>query len=181
MEKIHYSTHEYRTEYLKSEQWKQKSKFILNRDSVCKICDKRQSNDAHHLTYTSVGFEDLDKDLVGVCRPCHNRIHKYYELSQISDLQKLKEIFFKSKTPIIITPLIIDKLVRAAIIIQRIIAGKLKISISEFPKLLNKKWNYFLAQKIFNVLNDPTKHKPAHKHSKLFRKYNHKGSELQTI
>lgn len=78
--RIHYSRYEYRNEYLRSPEWRAKSSAILTRDKICRICEMSPSTDAHHLTYDRISFENLDTDLIGVCRKCHNTIHRHEEL-----------------------------------------------------------------------------------------------------
>lgn len=94
---IRLSRREYRNEYLQSKDWRHKAEFVLARDPICKICDEAKSVDPHHLTYERIPFE-LETDLAGVCRKCHNRIHRHIMLSRISKLAILKHIFHASKT-----------------------------------------------------------------------------------
>ena len=93
---IHYSRHEYREEYLKTEEWRTKSRFILERDPICRICEKEKSCDAHHIHYKNIPFENLDTDIVGLCRKCHNRIHRHKQLTNLSNFGTLKRIFLES-------------------------------------------------------------------------------------
>lgn len=116
--RIHYSRDEYRKEYLTSPEWRAKSKGILERDPICKICDKNVSNDVHHLTYERLTME-LETDLIGVCRKCHNRVHRHKKLSSISNLKILKSLFFRSKIDkALLQPKKIDK---AKLTLKRII------------------------------------------------------------
>ncbi len=154
---IHYSRKEYREDYLSSQEWRDKSAKILARDPICKICDKTPSVDAHHLTYERITQENLDTDLIGVCRKCHNRIHKYRELEDISSFYQLKVEFERSKKPFLVKEGIVLRLKEANVSTQQKIAGILKIRIEEFDKLKNRKWGYFLARKILRWLNNPIK------------------------
>lgn len=65
----------YRDEYLKSDEWKEKRKRILERDQGnCRCCGQK-ANDIHHITYARV-YREKDTDLIAVCRNCHEKIHK---------------------------------------------------------------------------------------------------------
>ena len=94
--KVHPTRKEYRTEYLLSDDWRHKSSIILNRDKICYICQKHSATDAHHLTYERLGVENLETDLIGVCRTCHNRIHNHELLQEITNKDELRQIFYKS-------------------------------------------------------------------------------------
>lgn len=95
---IHYSRKEYREEYLQSADWKRKSAETLLRDPVCVICENAKSTDAHHLTYELLPLE-RPEDIVGVCRSCHNVIHRHKKISSESDLSKIKSFIkcFRTK------------------------------------------------------------------------------------
>lgn len=90
--KIHYSRREYREEYLRSPEWRIRRDKIIARDPVCTLCDANRSTDAHHLTYERIHFE-LETDLIGVCRDCHNIIHRHPQLAETKDFLKLKQRF----------------------------------------------------------------------------------------
>lgn len=69
-------------EYLKSEAWIKKKKFILNNTSQkhrCFCCWRPykvgEIFDFHHKTYETLGNERA-MDLILVCRTCHNEIHR---------------------------------------------------------------------------------------------------------
>ena len=61
-------------EYLKSEKWADKRKKILKRDPLCQACLESKSQQVHHLTYDHAGDEFMF-ELMGVCIPCHKKIH----------------------------------------------------------------------------------------------------------
>ncbi len=66
---------EYRA-YLRSEGWKQRRQAALDRArGFCEDCGARGSFDVHHRTYKRKGNE-LPKDLVAVCRECHQERHR---------------------------------------------------------------------------------------------------------
>jgi hypothetical protein len=75
--------------YLQSTAWAKKRRRLItnNADADCYCCHTSHSYetplDLHHLTYERLGNE-LDTDLVPVCRKCHDLIHS------IAKSQKLK-------------------------------------------------------------------------------------------
>src|SRR5438128_1554513 len=129
MEKVHYSRSEYRNEYLRSEHWKQFRVLILARDPICRICEKRKSADPHHLSYDRL-HNELEDDVIGICRTCHNYIHAHKELCRINNLHKLKDLINLSRKPILIDPLRLSRLVHARRNNRLLIAGILKIPAS---------------------------------------------------
>jgi len=64
------------TLYFQTNVWKLKRELVLSRsDGICEMCDSKKIVDIHHLNYESLGQERLDS-LLGVCRECHNDLHK---------------------------------------------------------------------------------------------------------
>lgn len=61
--------------YLKTEQWRDKSRRVVERDGTCRACEKRPATQAHHLNYNHIYNEPLF-DLVGVCELCHGEISR---------------------------------------------------------------------------------------------------------
>lgn len=63
--------------YLKSDAWKLKRMRLINRaEHRCTDCGKpRLILQLHHLTYERI-YNELDSDLVVLCRACHKRRHK---------------------------------------------------------------------------------------------------------
>jgi hypothetical protein len=136
---IKFSRFEYRNEYLKSDEWRAKSKYILGRDIDCKICDKERSCDTHHLTYKNLPFENLDEDLIGVCRKCHNKIHSSIFLAEISNLSKLKEklkLFSKNFT---INKGFVARLNNLNISLKKKASAILKVNLENFDSLIGVK------------------------------------------
>lgn len=61
-------------EYLKSPEWKEKRKMVMQRDKyICQSCLVEDAREVHHLTYRHLYNEPLF-DLVAVCRDCHQSI-----------------------------------------------------------------------------------------------------------
>jgi hypothetical protein len=61
--------------YMESEEWKEKSRLVIERgNGICEACRHSPATQAHHLNYEHVGEEPL-YDLAAVCKPCHEKIH----------------------------------------------------------------------------------------------------------
>ena len=61
--------------YLKSKEWKEKRKKVLQRDNYrCKKCGSKTNLHIHHISYKNIGKEPLD-DLVTLCDNCHKKLH----------------------------------------------------------------------------------------------------------
>lgn len=66
--------------YLHSEDWKKKANERMKIDGfTCQSCGTRgtPSNPlcVHHFSYRNLPFEDVNKDLVTVCKCCHSNLH----------------------------------------------------------------------------------------------------------
>jgi nitrate/TMAO reductase-like tetraheme cytochrome c subunit len=62
-------------QYLLSDDWKEKRKLVMERDSnICQFCRILPAVDVHHLHYDNLFNEPLE-DLRGVCLDCHRLIH----------------------------------------------------------------------------------------------------------
>lgn len=74
---------EYR-DYLDSEEWRElKLDLLMNRGCRCEECfDDKQPNelDVHHKTYERI-FNELETDLILLCRRCHRLEHNLPILS----------------------------------------------------------------------------------------------------
>lgn len=70
-------------EYLKTKHWLKvkirKFKSFTKKHGVkkkfCEACGKKSTVCLHHITYENIGHEHL-KDLVYLCRKCHEETHK---------------------------------------------------------------------------------------------------------
>jgi len=68
--------HEWYKDYLKSTEWREKRRLVLDRcNNICEGCMREVASEVHHLTYVNVGKEFLF-ELIGICVDCHKRIHK---------------------------------------------------------------------------------------------------------
>lgn len=62
--------------YLRSDEWREKRTKVLKRcKGICEACAESEATQVHHLTYENV-FEEPLFDLVGICAPCHKKLHK---------------------------------------------------------------------------------------------------------
>ena len=62
--------------YLESDEWREKRKFVLERDGYqCQGCLKEDATQVHHLSYKNVG-EELMYQLTSLCDFCHEKAHK---------------------------------------------------------------------------------------------------------
>lgn len=59
----------------KTDCWKLRREAYLKKNKWCEVCGNSMLDlQVHHLTYERIGNE-LDSDLVGLCRPCHALLH----------------------------------------------------------------------------------------------------------
>ena len=64
-------------QYLRSAIWSEKRTARLQIDhGRCAICGSGQDLNVHHLTYRNIMKEDVQQDLVTLCRPCHAMLHR---------------------------------------------------------------------------------------------------------
>lgn len=62
--------------HMASPEWRELRRKVMARcRGVCEGCGARAAVQVHHLTYRRLGREMLF-DLVGVCLPCHEEIHR---------------------------------------------------------------------------------------------------------
>jgi len=62
-------------EYLKSDEWKERRKYIMELIGwVCSKCGEKATQ-LHHLNYDNIGNEELDVDVIALCKDCHDEIH----------------------------------------------------------------------------------------------------------
>lgn len=64
------------SDYLNSTVWKEKALAIKKHmGEKCEICFSKESLEVHHITYNNITNESL-KDLVVLCKSCHEEAHK---------------------------------------------------------------------------------------------------------
>lgn len=54
-------------------EWAKTSKRILERDPICRICNRRRSKQVDHIIARREGGSEDDHNLRGLCRSCHAR------------------------------------------------------------------------------------------------------------
>ena len=66
-------------DYLTSNEWKLKAQERQRIDGYkCQLCGSPKEDSilqVHHFTYKNLYREDIYKDLVTVCKPCHKKLH----------------------------------------------------------------------------------------------------------
>lgn len=91
--KVKYNRHEYRQEYLRSDEWKKLRQQVIDLDCNCVCCDEN-ADDVHHLIYRNI-VDVKVTDLIPVCRECHNFIHKAIDDKYIpkeGDVDEIREL-----------------------------------------------------------------------------------------
>jgi hypothetical protein len=61
-------------EFLQSDLWKEKRKYILSLRPICENCRVNKSTEVHHTDYAWVGNEK-GCDLKALCYGCHRKVH----------------------------------------------------------------------------------------------------------
>jgi hypothetical protein len=75
MKKVKLTRREYRTEYLRSDEWKETRERVLKRENcTCQRCGK-PARDVHHRKYDFISVKP-DRVLMLLCRDCHDLAHK---------------------------------------------------------------------------------------------------------
>lgn len=63
-------------DYLTSEDWLRRKADYLSLVTGCCLCKTTKSLLLHHLHYKNLGYEQLGVDVVPLCKPCHETVHK---------------------------------------------------------------------------------------------------------
>ena len=50
-------------------------KLLQDKKGICQQCGKRGNTEKHHIKTKGSGGDDIDKNLIEVCRKCHRLIH----------------------------------------------------------------------------------------------------------
>ena len=62
-------------DYLKSDDWRERRKELMEEaEKLCSKCGEKATQ-LHHLNYDNLGEEELDEDVIAVCKDCHDEIH----------------------------------------------------------------------------------------------------------
>lgn len=62
-------------EYIQSAIWKRKRGEVWKKYKVCQICGLGYNLIVHHFHYDTLGFEDIDQDVILLCASCHASCH----------------------------------------------------------------------------------------------------------
>lgn len=83
--------------YLHTPEWKKQKADRLAFDNwMCGICHKPLTDkyETHHLNYSRLGHEDIEKDLISLCNDCHKTFHELWDKKEYwtrSPLQHWKD------------------------------------------------------------------------------------------
>lgn len=81
---------EYREVYLRSEHWRETRAAALERaEHRCQVCNSAKQLDVHHRTYERLG-EERPADLTVLCRTCHDRHHRNYNVVTLAPGKRRK-------------------------------------------------------------------------------------------
>ena len=84
------SSQEYKM-YMNSVLWTKKRNERIRIDKgKCAVCGSSHDLNVHHLTYRNFMHEDVDQDLITLCRPCHIMLHRIKDQSA-EQYQEYKE------------------------------------------------------------------------------------------
>lgn len=50
-------------------------KLLQDKKGICQVCGKRGNTDKHHIKTKGSGGDDIEENLIEVCRVCHRLIH----------------------------------------------------------------------------------------------------------
>lgn len=80
-------------QYLKSPEWQKKRIERLNFDNfTCqyKGCQNKTNLDVHHIRYDNIFNENVYRDLITVCRSCHEKLEQEKKKRQLTQWEKEK-------------------------------------------------------------------------------------------
>ena len=63
-------------------------KLLRNKKKICEICGKYGQTEKHHIKTKGSGGDDVEENLIEVCRICHRKIHD--EIISKEDILKIK-------------------------------------------------------------------------------------------
>jgi len=66
--------------YIASKEWgeKRNKRFVIDHYTCQKCGTKKSPLQVHHKTYIRLMNEDVEKDIITVCTPCHEEIHRRF-------------------------------------------------------------------------------------------------------
>ena len=50
-------------------------KLLQDKKGVCQLCGRKGASEKHHKKSKGSGGDDVEENLIEVCRICHTRIH----------------------------------------------------------------------------------------------------------
>jgi 5-methylcytosine-specific restriction endonuclease McrA len=50
-------------------------KLLKDKKGICQICGKKGATEKHHIKSKGSGGDDIEENLIEVCRICHTKIH----------------------------------------------------------------------------------------------------------
>lgn len=63
--------------YLESDHWKTvRAQRLKIDENKCAFCHSEKELRVHHISYERVGHENVDYDLITLCKSCHERLHE---------------------------------------------------------------------------------------------------------
>lgn len=75
--------------YLKSPAWqKKRNARLVFDDFTCQKCGAKKDLDVHHLTYRSIYDENVCRDLVTLCRKCHEEVEQNKKEAPLTEHEK---------------------------------------------------------------------------------------------
>ena len=48
---------------------------LAHLNELCDLCERRPGVDPHHVRFRSQGGDDVERNLLWLCRPCHDNVH----------------------------------------------------------------------------------------------------------
>ncbi len=86
----------YHKHYTKTEYWRKLKARTLLINPLCVSCDAKYRLELHHLNYDSLGKEIPGKDVIILCRKCHQLTYGGKSLDDIKSISKHKPVYFNN-------------------------------------------------------------------------------------
>ena len=51
-------------------------KLLQDKKGICQLCGKKGNTDKHHIKTKGSGGDDIEENLIELCRTCHTKVHK---------------------------------------------------------------------------------------------------------
>lgn len=51
-------------------------KLLQDKKGICEICGKKGQTEKHHIKTKGSGGDDIEENLIEVCRICHTKVHQ---------------------------------------------------------------------------------------------------------